>query len=628
MKRDPQQKAFISENTFNSLKTCRLVPNNKNQYCLEIYADDQPGSVGERISTAFASSRHLDLESEFSAEFFLPLRVQLKELLAKALTVIKKDQGIINVNTVKIFVKGSLVLIIPIYILINTSPLSATEDKLSMTYLYLGTESQQMDYIARTEKSLDTISPDYFSLNTEGHLVLNDISANFIAYAHGQGLKVTPCLTNGWDRAKGQTALVNMEQLARDLSETIINYNLDGINVDLENLTQNERDSYTAFIKLLNDSLPQNKEITVAVAPNPGNWTTGWQASYDYSALAKYADYLVVMAYDEHYGGSSAGPVASIGFVENSLKYALTKTTPEKIVLGLPFYGRIWSTDSSNISGRGLTLTTIRAIIDNYDAQAGYSKEYGSAYARFSVTASDPVISFSGTTLKPGHYIIWYENSDSLKEKLALVQKYDIKGAGSWSLGEETADVWDYYSLWLNGKYFADIENSFAKDAIIKAATAGLMTGVSQNEFGPMQAITRAQAAAIFCRALNLSPSQDLHPFSDISGHWAEAEIKTAYEAGLVFGYEDGTFRPNDKLTREEVAVLLARIVNLSSLENDSTDITFSDIAKDRWSYEEISALANANILRGYENGIFAPARVLSREEMAALLERIEDYLP
>lgn len=110
--------------------------------------------------------------------------------------------------------------------------------------------------------------------------------------------------------------------------------------------------------------------------------------SYDYSALAEYADHLLIMAYDEHYEGSEAGPVASINFVENSIKYALSKTAPDKIVVGVPFYGRVWSLDDNRIVGKGASTKTIQEIIQNCDATVTYDEASQSAKVEFTITES------------------------------------------------------------------------------------------------------------------------------------------------------------------------------------------------------------------------------------------------
>lgn len=99
-----------------------------------------------------------------------------------------------------------------------------------------------------------------------------------------------------------------------------------------------DRDAYTDLVRLLREKLPADKEVSVAVAANPNGWTKGWHGTYNYKELAKYASYLMIMAYDESYEGGPEGPVASIGFVDRSIQYALKQGVPaDKVVLGVPF---------------------------------------------------------------------------------------------------------------------------------------------------------------------------------------------------------------------------------------------------------------------------------------------------
>lgn len=155
---------------------------------------------------------------------------------------------------------------------------------------------------------------------------------------HNQNIKVVPFISNHWNRELGRIALLNREKLAQEVVEAVKKYNLDGVNIDIENVTEADKENYTDFVRLIKSKLPLGKEVSVAVAANPRGFTTGWHGSYDYKSLAKHCDYLMIMAYDESYYGSKPGPVASKAFVENSIKYALGQVSPEKIVLGIPFW--------------------------------------------------------------------------------------------------------------------------------------------------------------------------------------------------------------------------------------------------------------------------------------------------
>ena len=213
---------------------------------------------------------------------------------------------------------------------------SIAQAKFNLTYLY-----GSYDYISlveRTNGALNEVSPSYFDLTTDGELKLNVIDNMLISKMHEKGIKVVPFLSNHWDRNTGRNALKNREGVSNQIISDIIKYNLDGVNVDIENVTEQDKSNYTDFVRLLREKMPEGKTLSVAVAANPKGWTSGWQGSYDYERLAKYSDYIMLMAYDEHYEGGEAGPVAGIEFVEDSIKYALRYVPNDKLVLGVPFY--------------------------------------------------------------------------------------------------------------------------------------------------------------------------------------------------------------------------------------------------------------------------------------------------
>lgn len=223
---------------------------------------------------------------------------------------------------------------------------SISHAKFNMSYLY--GNYNYISLVERTKGALNEVSPSYFDLNKDGSLLLNPVDTNLVNKMHQKGITVVPFLSNHWDRDTGRKALANKENLATQIVNAIKKYNLDGVNVDLENLTEEDRISYVSFVRELRAKLPTNKTLSVAVAANPNGWNTGWQGSYDYKELGNVADYIILMAYDEHYEGGEEGPVASIEFVEDSIKYALKYISCDKLVLGVPFYGRYWSRDTRN----------------------------------------------------------------------------------------------------------------------------------------------------------------------------------------------------------------------------------------------------------------------------------------
>ncbi|MCL2089415.1 MAG: glycosyl hydrolase family 18 protein [Oscillospiraceae bacterium] len=392
--------------------------------------------------------------AEFAADFFS--RDNAKQIWNSLSAYMREKAGNAAVRTVKIAVGGVIVAAVPFAGLFG----GLSAGKFNMSYIYFGTHAQQVSYAMNAKNSLNTVAPSYFDINKDGSLKLNLVNTGLTASMREQGIKVVPFLSNHWDRQAGINFLANYESMAAELANLIETYGFDGINVDIENVTHTERDLHTEFVASLRAKIPPHKEVSVAVAANPKGWTTGWHGSYDYAALGRQADYLMLMTYDEHYQGGTPGPVASYGFVEDSIVYALKEVPKEKIVIGMAFFGRIWS--DSGFSGEGLSMVTAEKLIADYRASVEYDTHTKSMVARFTVQGDSPVNKIGSKPLTPGSYTLWYENDRTIAEKLELVHKYDLKGAGSWALGQELPTIWNSYHAALNGTAIPDISANIA----------------------------------------------------------------------------------------------------------------------------------------------------------------------
>ncbi|WP_147804251.1 gamma-glutamyltransferase [Alkalicoccus halolimnae] len=170
---------------------------------------------------------------------------------------------------------------------------------------------------------------------------------------------------------------------------------------------------------------------------------------------------------------------------------------------------------------------------------------------------------------------------------------------------------------------FTDEENiaPWAKEEVAKAAGAGLIQGNPDGSFEPKAPASRAQAAIVFFRALELTNVPAAFP--DIEGHWAEREIGLMVETGVIEGRSAEEFAPNDDVTRAEFATLITRAFNLEVHAAGSTQ--FEDVADGSWYAAYVDAASTAGIINGYETAdglFFRPAEVITREEMAAMLVR------
>lgn len=516
------------------------------------------------------------------------------------------------------------IVCVTLLLIILAGVCSVDAGKFNMSYLY--GNYNYTNLIKRTNNSLNEVSPSYFDLNSDGTLCLNTIDENFVSNAHKMGVKVVPFLSNHWDRAKGREALSNIEKLTTQIVNAIEKYNLDGVNVDIENVTNVDRENYTKLVKRLREKLSPSKTVSVAVAANPNGWNQGWHASYDYAELSNYADYIMVMAYDEHYESGEAGSVASIQFVEKSIKYALKYVSKDKVVLGIPFYGRYWK-NSSSYGGYGVSLNKIDTLVKKYKSNVVYDNDSQSVKATITISSSDTKPTINGRTLYAGTYTFWYENEQSIKAKIALVNKYDIKGTGSWSLGQECEETWSYYMKALNNsenmnEEFIDVdEKRWSYEDIMKVKQSGYMNGKNNYEFAPTEYITRAEFAVTIARALNLEIKEiSISSYQDTKEHWAKNYIEAVREAGIMIGYGDGNFRPNAQVTREEVAKVLS-LLKLSGLGMEGT-IYFKDVSPTEWSYTYVLDVTQKGFMKGYPNNTFMPQNNITREEIATVISR------
>lgn len=365
----------------------------------------------------------------------------LHQFIRKTIQTKMKDA---HIRTVKVM--AGTVVITTLYL--QPRDVDAATD-FNIGYLYYGSPTTQITFVDQTDSVINQTSPSYFDIYKDGTLDTSNLSEVFIRDMHSRGVKVVPFLSNHWDREIGRVALENREVLAQQIADSIIKYNLDGVNVDIENVTDIDRDNYTDLVRLLREKLPKDKEVSVAVAANPSNWTKGWHGSYDYIKLAAYADYLMIMAYDESWYGSAPGPVASTSFVDRSIQYAFANGVPnEKIVLGLPHYGRYWI-EGHSIGGTGITNQRIQEMITKYQSSVTFDETSQSPKATVTIKQEDPVMYINNIALIPGTYTIWYENEQSIKAKVDLVNKYGLKGTGNWALGQENHLLWPAFKTWL-----------------------------------------------------------------------------------------------------------------------------------------------------------------------------------
>lgn len=179
---------------------------------------------------------------------------------------------------------------------------------------------------------------------------------------------------------------------------------------------------------------------------------------------------------------------------------------------------------------------------------------------------------------------------------------------------------------------FQDMTNHWAKDAVNNMGSRMVVQGVGGNLFDPDKEMTRAEFAEIIVRGLGLKPSQDNVPFSDVStGAWYSSAVATAYSYQLISGFEDGTFRPNDKITREQAMMITARAMKITGLADklpaQSADEVLQQF-KDRadasnWALSSIVSNVQAGVVSGRSSTVLAPGAYMTRAEVAVIVQNL-----
>jgi spore germination protein YaaH len=502
------------------------------------------------------------------------------------------------------FFKNYLLSFLVLSFLVIPLPLHSAE-KISFMYLYGEKTQTYIEQIKSTNGAVNVASPNYFDIDKNGNLIVN-IDNTLTNFLHQQKIKVVPFVSNHWDQASAQLALKNPEKLANDLAVAAKNYNLDGINIDLENLTYGDRHALTELARLLKNKLaPQGKTVSIAVGSVDKPMSTGWKAAYDLKALSQIVDYIVIMAYDQHWQTSGPGPVAALDWVKKQLDYMVTQAPKNKLVLGVPFYGRTWTNGQNGV---GIRYNNVIKAVQENQATIEYHSIYRTPFAKY--TTSD------GSTKE-----IWFENAQSLQEKVRLVNDYGLKGVAAWRLGQEDTSIWKNFSYWLIGHSFKDIIGHWAENDILFLYSKGFVGGRDTYHYAPDVGVTRAEAVAILSRIFDWQIASS-NPFTDVStNYWAKEPILKAYNHGIMRGVSATKFGPEQKLTRAQLAVILQRAFEIKATSEIRHD--FKDVPQNHWAAYEIYTLKNKGLVAGRTTDKYAPDSVVTRAELATMIARI-----
>lgn len=313
--------------------------------------------------------------------------------------------------------------------------------KINLTWDYYSQYVTAPDRSGTKIDGVNVVSPAFFYLGKDGELKENigQSGKAYIEWAHNNGYKIWPMVQNAEAASASlsiTSEIMNSYEKRQKLIESIVNkcveYKLDGINIDFENMKQEDKDMFSRFIIELTPRLKEIGMVTSVDVTAPDGGET-WSLCFDRNVIGDVADYIVFMAYDE-YGISSSKPGTNAGYdwVKLSLnKFLQTEEIKsDKIILAIPFYTRVWTTNSNGqVTGKNtVAMKNLDSIIPN-----GVEKKWDDNLKQYYVEYTD------GENKKQ----IWIEDIKSLKAKISLVNENKLAGIGSWQKDMESDEVWN-----------------------------------------------------------------------------------------------------------------------------------------------------------------------------------------
>ncbi len=314
-------------------------------------------------------------------------------------------------------------------------PWQPGEGKISLVWEQMYGKRPDLSKI-KTDQGMDVVSPTWFHLKDAQGNLRNHGDKLYVDWAHENGLVVWALISNSFDAGMTHEFLSNMDardNLIRQLLAYASLYNLDGINIDFENINIEDKDLLTQFVRELAPFLREQGLVVSMDVGVPGG-SDNYSRCYDLVELGKAVDYIMLMAYDQHWAASPvAGSVAQISWVEAKLKRTLQMVPREKLMLGLPFYIRVWTEKTSadgriEVSSKAYSMGYVERLIQEKKLSVEWDEVSGQYYTEYE--EDDAVVK------------IWVEDEKSINLKSALAHKYKLAGTAAWSRGLEKEGIW------------------------------------------------------------------------------------------------------------------------------------------------------------------------------------------
>lgn len=291
--------------------------------------------------------------------------------------------------------------------------------------------NSSIDNNMSTISGVNVIAPTWYSVTDASGNMSSYASADFVSKMHQRGIDVW-ALVSDFDTNVDFAQLYSSKAARTNMVNKLVgeakSYGFDGINLDYENIKSAYAKDYLQFVRELSVACERNGIVLSTDNYKP----EAYNRCYNLKEQSKFVDYVIVMAYDEHYAGTDAGSVASLPFVKEAVEDTVQLVGKEHVIAGIPFYTRIWTTTDGNTTSRAVGM---QAAIDqlNSDGQVAlWNDDCGQYVASYTVGSSTRQI--------------WFEEEKSIEAKMQVIQQENTAGVACWKLGLEKSTVWSVIS--------------------------------------------------------------------------------------------------------------------------------------------------------------------------------------
>lgn len=329
---------------------------------------------------------------------------------------------------------------------------SDQKPKKSVIYLWDNYGSSS-DY--KFHESLDVVLPAWIHLKSKEGEVSTVFNEEYFQNLNSQGVDLMVMATNSFDKDMTSAVLNSYEAKTKLINALIVymkNPKITGLNIDFENIYLKDSDAFVSFIAELSIEMKKlSKTLSVCVTVPGGS--DNWSKVYDRDRLAKFSDYLTLMAYDQHWENADvSGPVASYSWVKKHLEDMIKTIPSQKIILGLPFYTRVWNetlsstkVNSFDVSSRSLYMDSPRKIIKQNPNHVKIWDEGASQYyIAYIDSEKNSIVKF------------WYDDEHAVARKADLLNTHDLAGLACWAMAYETKELWEELSKVKKNEYLND----------------------------------------------------------------------------------------------------------------------------------------------------------------------------